>query len=436
MMNLRSLHANHQAAARETRVRRLGLPRAGAALAVLASALALLVPAAAALPRPDHVVVVVMENHTYGQVIGAPYIAGLARQGASFTSSFAIGHPSQPNYLALFSGSDQGVGDDNCGYSFSGPNLGSELIGAGRSFTGFSEDLPSPGYTGCDKGNYAHRHNPWVQFTNVPASSNLPFSSFPANYAGLPTVSFVIPNVCNDMHDCSVATGDTWLRARIDAYAQWAKSHNSLLVLTWDEDDDSGGNNQIATIFVGAGIKPGNYGEHVDHYRVLRTIEDLYGLGHAGNSAFATPITDVWAAAAGGGGGGGTGGTVGAPTPKAVHHHHRSPIRLRLGRLSLRSLLGTRKLPVRVFAGRTCTVRLTGSLRLAARGRVRWAKPMALGRARLSFHRIGTHTASLRLSKRLLHTLHGQRRALLTIGATCRNTWRLTSRATLRRGLT
>jgi hypothetical protein len=434
MMNLRSRHANHQAAAGERCVRQLRLPRAGAALAVLASALALLVPAAAAaLPRPDHVVVVVMENHSYNQVIGAPYISGLAGQGASFTSSYAIGHPSQPNYLALFSGSDQGVGDDNCGYSFNAPNLGSELISAGLTFTGFSEDMPSAGYTGCDTGNYAHRHNPWVQFTNVPASSNLTFSSFPSNYAALPTVSFVIPNLCNDMHDCDVATGDDWLRAHIDAYAQWAKSHNSLLVLTWDEDDDSSGN-QIATIFVGAGVKPGNYGERIDHYSVLRTIEDMYGLGHAGNSASAAPVTDIWAAAGGGGGGTGGGGGSGGGHKKAATHH-RSPIRLALGRLSLRTLVRTRQLPVRVFAGRTCAVSLTGSLRLAARGRAHWANPMALPFTRLVFRRSDTHAVNLGLAQRLTHALLGERSVLVTLSATCRNSSRLTSRATLHRVL-
>ncbi len=238
-----------------------------------------------------------MENHAYNQVIGsssAPYVNRLAAQGALFTSSFAISHPSEPNYLALFSGSDQGVGDDSCPHTFSGENLGHELIATRHTFAGFSEDLPKRGYTGCDSGNYARRHNPWVNFTNVPASANLPLSRFPSSYSRLPTVSFVVPNLCHDMHDCGVQTGDGWLRAHLGAYARWAKSHHSLLVLTWDEDDDNGGNNQIPTIFFGAGIRSGHYGERIDHYRVLRTIEDMYRLRHAGNSAHTRAISDIW----------------------------------------------------------------------------------------------------------------------------------------------
>ena len=92
-----------------------------------------------------------MENHAYGEVIGspqAPYLNRLARQGALFTDSRAITHPSEPNYLALFSGSTQGVSDDSCPHQFSAPNLGSELIAAGRTFTGYSESLPAAGSSG------------------------------------------------------------------------------------------------------------------------------------------------------------------------------------------------------------------------------------------------------------------------------------------------
>lgn len=255
-------------------------------------------PAAAA--RPDHVVVVMMENHSYSDVIGsssAPYLNSLAGQGASFDHSFAITHPSEPNYLALFSGSTQGLTDDSCPHTYSGANLGQELIAAGETFSGYSESMPADGYTGCTSGEYARKHNPWINFSNVPAGSNLTYAEFPANFATLPTVSFVIPNLQDDMHDGTVAEGDTWLQNNIDAYAQWAKANNSLLVVTWDEDDNSS-NNQIPTIFVGAGITPGTYSETVNHYNVLRTIEDFYALPHAGASANATPITDIWAASA------------------------------------------------------------------------------------------------------------------------------------------
>ena len=252
---------------------------------------------AAAIPRPDHVVVVMEENHSYSDVIGsssAPYINSLAAGGASFTQSFAVTHPSEPNYLALFSGSTHSLTSDSCPHTYTTQNLGSELITAGFSFTGYSESMPSDGYTGCTSGAYARKHNPWVNFTsNVPAASNRTLAAFPTSFSSLPTVSFVIPNLNDDMHDGTVAAGDSWLKTHLDSYAQWAKTHNSLLVVTWDEDDNSA-NNQIPTIFYGQHVLPGSYSEHVTHYGVLRTLEDAYGLPKVGSSATATPVTDCW----------------------------------------------------------------------------------------------------------------------------------------------
>jgi acid phosphatase len=109
----------------------------------------------------------------------------------------------------------------------------------------------------------------------------------------LPTVSFVIPNLDNDMHDGSIAQGDTWLSNNVSAYANWARANNSLLLITWDEDDNSG-NNQIPTIIVGANVLPGAYAETISHYNVLSTIEQMYGLPKSGNAATAPAIGDIW----------------------------------------------------------------------------------------------------------------------------------------------
>ncbi len=246
---------------------------------------------------PAHTVIVVMENHAYSQVIGsgdAPYLNSLARQGASFTDSHAVTHPSEPNYLALFSGSTQGITDDSCPHRFTTPNLASELIAAHLSFAGYSEGLPAVGSYTCSAGNYARKHVPWINFQNVPASASRPFSSFPAgDYARLPTVSFVIPDLCHDMHDCPVATGDAWLRAQLGGYATWAMTHDSLLVVTWDEDGFTSANH-IATIFAGQMVRPGSYGQPITHYSVLRTIEELYHLRPTGKAANATTISGIW----------------------------------------------------------------------------------------------------------------------------------------------
>ncbi|HKN97554.1 MAG TPA: alkaline phosphatase family protein [Pseudonocardiaceae bacterium] len=247
-------------------------------------------------PRFDHVVVVMEENHSFNDIIGsasAPYINGLAGRGALFADSFAITHPSQPNYVALFSGSTQGLTSDSCPHTFTANNLGNELRTAGFSFTGYSESLPADGSTVCTSGEYARKHSPWVDFSDLPSTVNRKFSEFPTDFTTLPTLSFVIPNLLDDMHDGTVAQGDTWLRDNLDAYVQWASTHNSLLIVTWDEDDNSQ-NNQIPTLFVGAHVTPGRYTEHITHYSVLRTLQDAYGLAPLGNSATATPITDVW----------------------------------------------------------------------------------------------------------------------------------------------
>jgi phosphatidylinositol-3-phosphatase len=256
-----------------------------------------------ALPRPEHVVVVVEENHSYGAIIGssaAPYINSLAGQGASFTQSFASRHPSQPNYLDLFSGSNQGITNNTPPTQpFTTPNLGAGLIQAGLSFGGYSEGLPSVGSTVSKSGDYARKHNPWSDWQGasanaIPAADNMPFTSFPTDFTKLPTVSFVVPNQQNDMHDGSIRTADTWLQTNLDSYVQWAKTHNSLLIVTWDEDDHSQ-SNQVPTIFVGPMVQPGQYSERINHFNVLRSIEDMYNLPYSGASATATPITDVWA---------------------------------------------------------------------------------------------------------------------------------------------
>ena len=255
--------------------------------------------AASTVPQYSHVVVVMEENHSYSDIIGnssAPYMNSLATSGALLTSSYAVSHPSEPNYMALFGGSTFGLSSDKCPLSEgTKANLGSELLGAGFTFKGYSEGLPKAGSTVCTSGEYARKHSPWVNYSNVPTSDSLPFTSFPSstNYASLPTVSFVIPNLQDDMHDGTISQADTWLKSKLSAYATWAKSNNSLLIVTWDEDDYSE-NNQIPTIFYGANVTTGKYDETVNHYNVLAALEQMYGLAKVGSSSSATVITDIF----------------------------------------------------------------------------------------------------------------------------------------------
>ena len=145
----------------------------------------------------------------------------------------------------------------------------------------------------CSAGSYARKHAPWVNFTNVPAKASMPFTSFRAG-PQLPTVSFVVPSLDNDMHDGSLAQADTWLATNIAGYANWAKANHALLILTFDEDDTSEAN-QVSTVLYGADVRPGTYGETINHYSVLSTVEQIYGLPTTGLDASTPPLTDIWA---------------------------------------------------------------------------------------------------------------------------------------------
>ncbi len=256
------------------------------------------------LPVPDHVVVLIEENHGYSQIIGsssAPYINALATDAmsASFTSMYGVEHPSQPNYLDLFSGGNQGITNNNLPAShFTTANLARELINAGKTFISYAQTLPSAGSDVATSGKYARKHNPITNWmgtgTNqISSTLNQPFTAFPTNYSTLPTVSFVIPNLDNDMHDGTIATGDTWFHNNLDAYVQWAKTHNSLFILIYDEDDGNY-SNRIPMIFTGPMVKSGTVATTYNLYNVLRTLEDMYGTSHAGNAASVSAIHSCW----------------------------------------------------------------------------------------------------------------------------------------------
>lgn len=277
------------------------------------------------LPRYDHIVIVVEENKNYEQVIGnaaAPYLNRLAAEGTVLTHMFGEEHDSEGNYFWLFSGSNQNVGfnDRIPQVKFTAANLGAQLIEKGLSFKGYAQSLPAIGSEVAVTPRhciypclYGRKHVPWISFANVPngatadSSSNLRFADFPSDFTKLPTVAFVIPDMEHDMHNGapknSIPAGDGWLQENIDRYCQWAKTHNSLLIVTFDENDDKSGylgltdpavspdhdqtrrdlQNRIVTIFAGAQVKPGNAdAAGATHVNILRTIEAMYGLPKAG----------------------------------------------------------------------------------------------------------------------------------------------------------
>lgn len=267
---------------------------------------------AQSVPAFDHIVVVIGENTNqssiYGNNTNAPYINTLAADGAKFTKSYGVTHPSQPNYLELFSGDNQGVTDDNTYYTsakLTTANLAAELIAAGKTFITYSEGLPSVGYDGASSGDYVRKHNPAANWmgagTNqIPKETNQPFTAFPNDFSKLPSVAFVVPDMCNDGHDNCVSgisryrQFDNWIKTNLDTYKQWCINNNSLLIVTYDEDNFTN-TNLIATVFYGAKVKKGSYTNVINHDNVLRFLEDANGLTtHAGAAANASAIDYCW----------------------------------------------------------------------------------------------------------------------------------------------
>jgi hypothetical protein len=230
-------------------------------------------------PSYDHIVVVVEENHSLSGIIGnpqAPYINSLANGGALLSNYHAVTHPSQPNYFALYAGSTFGVADDG-NHVEPGLTLATILQMAGKTFMGYI-DAGSP-----------RKHNPWESFSEG-LTVERDFSAFPSgDFPLLPAVSFVIPNLVDDMHDGTVAQGDHWLQSNLGGYAQWALTHNSLLIVVWDEDDFLG-TNLVPAILYGAHVKTGQYTTSYNHYDLLNTLLTANNLQAPNNAANAMAI--------------------------------------------------------------------------------------------------------------------------------------------------
>jgi acid phosphatase len=241
------------------------------------------------------IIVIFMENHERSSIensADADYLKSFEAGGRSFTHYYGVTHPSLPNYLAFASGSTKGkVGTDSISAgSISGANLWSQAQGHGVSWAVYEESMPSACYKGGSSGNYQLKHNPAMPFANIanrPVRCNkvVPYTQFNVN--ALPQVSFITPNMCNDMHDCSIATGDNWLAARVPAML----SAGAEVVITFDEGSTStnGGGNIYAAVRgpgIGASVNTGTF----NHYSLLAGLEARFGLSKLGAAQSATPL--------------------------------------------------------------------------------------------------------------------------------------------------
>jgi hypothetical protein len=258
-------------------------------------------PRSVPLPRFTHVVVVVFENHERGAIAGsaeAPTFNALARAGADLTHYDAVTHPSLPNYLALVSGSTQGITSDCTSCVARGRSLATTLAAHGRSWKTYAEGIPEPGWDGGRSGRYAKKHDPFLYFRGVERPRVVPLTRLAADVRArrLPDFALVVPDLCNDMHDCSVATGDVWLKTHIAPLVRSPALAGGVVFVVFDEGtSDEGGGGHVFALAAGPTVRPGStFAAVTNHYGLLRTIEDAWGLPRLGLSARGRPVGGIW----------------------------------------------------------------------------------------------------------------------------------------------
>lgn len=241
---------------------------------------------------PAHIAVILMENEEYGSVVGArsaPYINHLARRYALARAMYAVDHPSLPNYLALTGGSTFGIHSDCTTCTVDATSLVDQLERAHVSWKAYMEDLPHPCFTGASANAYAKKHDPFAYYTRITDDPRrcghiVPLTRLGADerHHALPRFIWITPNLCHDMHDCGVSTGDRFLAKLVPALLR-SLGHNGVLFLTWDEGSSDAGccrlasGGHIATIVAGPGARrSARMTTQADHYSVLQTIEDLF----------------------------------------------------------------------------------------------------------------------------------------------------------------
>jgi phosphatidylinositol-3-phosphatase len=263
----------------------------------------------AALPgsaRTD-VVVIVLENQSFGQVIGnpqAPYINQLAKSGTLFTDYTAITHPSLPNYLAILGGSTFGIDDDCTDCAAAGDNLALQLSRARISWRAYMEGMPGACFLGAGEGRYAKKHNPFAYFPSITSHPGRCANVVPAPQLAvdvrdrrLPAFAWITPDLCHDAHDCSIGVADRHLSGLVPRLLG-RLSRRGFLVLTFDEGSgESGpGGGRIATILAGPGVRRGaTVATPRDHYSLLRTLEAVFGVPYLRGARGATDLSAAFA---------------------------------------------------------------------------------------------------------------------------------------------
>lgn len=269
-------------------------------------------PVAAPVPAFRHIFTIVMENLPYPSAMSVPTIARLAHAGAYASEAFGAGHPSLPNYLALTSGSTDGVSSD-CWFCYVNvPNIAQEMAGHHISFGAYMEGLPSTGslIPYWPFSGYAGKHNPFRYYTDIRASGTLaariqPLTALTSLLAGpsdrVPRYAFITPNLCHDGHDCSPATAGAWLSSYVSTIQKSAAyKDDGVIFILWDEGsggdtrglspsgrmEAKGGGGQILIMALGPQVRAGAVlTTTVGTVSVLKTEEEAMGLPLLGETA-------------------------------------------------------------------------------------------------------------------------------------------------------
>ena len=307
------------------------------------SAPALTAPASS-VPGFDHVFLVYMENQDFNGIVGssaAPYINSLIPKGTLLSQSYAITHPSDPNYVALAGGGLYGLHDNSIATTtINAPHVGNSVENAGKTWKAYVEnEKGNCDYT--DHGYYAPDDVPFTYFKNMKdasaaaycAAHDQPLTQMTTDLASTATTPNFVwfePDDCDDMESCGVTAGDTWLSHTLPTIFNspaWTQQ-KSLLILTFDEGATKayGPNypNSVPTLLLGSPntVKAGyTSSQRTDHYGLLRMVDKALGLSPlTNNDAYAATINDAWGTNSGGGGGGGTSpSTLTTSTPSVVN---------------------------------------------------------------------------------------------------------------------
>ncbi|MBI2712504.1 MAG: hypothetical protein HYX41_06580 [Bdellovibrio sp.] len=248
-----------------------------------------------------NVVFLIFENTNYSDAIKQPAFKRLSEEGALLTNYYALTHPSQPNYVALISGSFHGATSDHR-YDIDAKHLGDLLQAKGKDWKVYAEDYPGGCFLKMTDGYYARRHVPFLNFKSVQINKEqcakvVNADQFNSDLATgrLPEFSLYIPNNMNNGHDSGIAFADSYLESQWKDRKDALLSKDILWVVTFDEDSH-GEKNRVLTVFYGAGVRAGSKStQKYDHYSLLKTFEEIFSLSSFGlGDSTAKVIEDIW----------------------------------------------------------------------------------------------------------------------------------------------